>query len=91
VVARPIPENVEVVLRSKTDEYTALVRVDLCAPAEKRLPAEPEEGSVVMVNDVAHQRLGDGHWYSAGEVGRADGLAWWELHMLGDVEVIHHA
>lgn len=76
---------------SKTDQYTAFVRRDLCAPTAKPIPDEPDEGSVAMVNDVAHQRLGDGHWYSAGEVGRADGLTWAQLHMLGDVEVIHHA
>ena len=80
---------------SKTDQYIAFVRRDLCAPTAKPIPDEPGEGSVALLmvtpGPVAYQRLGDGHWYSAGEVGRADGMTWVALQALGDVEVIHHA
>lgn len=81
-------------LFSKTDQYPAFVRRDLCEPREKPIPDEPGEGSVALLmaqpGPVAHQRLGDGHWYSAGEVGRSEGLTWVELNGLGDVEVIYH-
>jgi len=96
VTARVIelhPNTVDlgVELFSKTDQYRAFVRHDLCAPTTKPIPEEPDEGSVALVGAIAHQRLGDGFWYSAGEVGRSHGISWVSLHELGDVEVIHHA
>lgn len=86
VVARPTPENVEVEMFSRTDQYTTLVRRDLCQPAEKPIPDEPANDSVAMVGRDAYQRVGN-LW-----IGIADhsGLTWPELCRLGDVEVIHH-
>lgn len=90
VELHPNQVDVGVALFSKTDQYTAFVRRDLCKHTAKPIPDEPDDGSVALVNLVAHQRFGDGHWYSAGEVGRTEGLTWGQLHMLGDVKVIHH-
>lgn len=78
-------------LFSKTDQYRAFVRADLCTPTAKPIPYEPDEGSVALLAGVAHQRLGDGFWYPAGNVGRDHGISWATLQGLGDVEVIHHA
>lgn len=75
---------------SKTDQYTAFVRRDLCAPTTKPIPEEPGEGSVVLLGGRAWQRLGDDHWYAVA-AGVEAGLTWAELQMGGDVEVIHHA
>ncbi|MET0416036.1 MAG: hypothetical protein ABW022_08450 [Actinoplanes sp.] len=49
---------------SKTDQYTAFVRRDLCSPAEKPIPAEPDEGSAVLVGSFAYQRQ-ERAWYAA--------------------------
>lgn len=82
---------------SKTDQYIAFVRRDLCAPTKKPLPSEPGDGSVALLNGSAYQRLAGGMWYAAGSVATsADGFAtlgrsWAELNVMGDVEVIHHA
>ena len=77
---------------SKTDQYVAFVRWDLCAPTTRPVGPEPDEGSVALLGKgrTAWQRLGDGHWYSAGAVTTSDGVSWGALHTLGDVEVIHH-
>lgn len=72
---------------SKTDQYTAFVRRDLCAPTTKPIPDEPDEGSVALVDGTAYQR-GSGWWRKPME---AYGYDWAELQALGDVEVIHHA
>lgn len=72
---------------SKTDQYTAFVRRDLCAPTAKPVPAEPGEGSVALLYGRAHQRVGD-VWVAANG---ADRLRWETMHDRGDVEVIHHA
>jgi hypothetical protein len=78
---------------SKTDQYTAFVRRDLCAPTAKPIPDEPAEGSVALVGHggTAWQRLGDSHWYSAGAAITGEGMTWAEVNALGNVEVIHHA
>lgn len=45
---------------SKTDQYTAFVRRDLCAPGTKPLAAQPAEGSVALLNGhMAYQRMND--------------------------------
>ncbi len=98
------PNDVDlgVELFSKTDQYPAFVRRDLCEPTEKPIPAEPPIESVALVsspavipNDrmhsVSHQRLGDGLWYAPARDGQASGWTWEALNLLGEVEVIHHA
>lgn len=87
------PNNVDyaVELFSKTDQYKCWVRRDLCQLTDKPIPDQPDEGSVALLDGVAHQRLGDGFWYPAGNVGRDHGISWATLQGLGDVEVIHHA
>jgi hypothetical protein len=75
---------------SKTDQYVAFARRDLCAPTTKPIPDEPGEGSVALLSRRAWQRLGDDHWYAV-DIGVGARLTWAELQMRGDVEVIHHA
>ena len=72
---------------SKTDQYIAFVRRDLCAPTAKPIPEEPAEGSVVLVDGIAYQR--DGEWWRRPM--EAYGFSWAELNDIDDVEVIHHA
>ncbi len=73
---------------SKTDQYTAFVRRDLCAPTSKPIPEEPAEGSVALLNGfTAYQRI-SGVWSSTNGSTR---VRWATLQELGDVEVIHHA
>jgi hypothetical protein len=75
---------------SKTDQYTAFVRRDLCAPTARPVEPEPDKGSVVMADGVAHQRAQDDGsvWYEVGcEVPRT----WDELNQLDEPVVIHHA
>lgn len=74
-------------LFSKTDQYMAYVRRDLCAPTTKPIPDEPEEGSVALVNGRAWQRVGV-TWVSTSGIER---MRWASLQERGDVEVIHHA
>lgn len=89
-VAELHPNGVDlsVELFSKTDQFYAFVRHDLCAPTAKPLPKEPGDRSVVLLNGAAYQRLAGALWFVAGASG---GLGWAELNELGDVEVIHHA
>lgn len=73
---------------SKTDQYTAFVRRDLCAPTTKPIPDEPVEWSVALLNHRrSFQREGD-LWLSADGRNR---VRWETLHDMGHVEVIHHA
>jgi hypothetical protein len=86
VLGRPIPEEVEVELFSKSTQYSDLVRVDLCEPTEKPIRSEPDPGSVALVGGIAYQFRG-GVWRRPGS---KRGVTWVELNGLGDVEVIHH-
>jgi len=73
---------------SKTDQYTAFVRRDLCAPTAKPIPDEPAEGSVALLNGAtAYQRI-SGVWAATNGAPR---VFWETLQELGEVEVIHHA
>lgn len=90
VLGRPIPEDVEIELFSRTDQFPVRVRVDLCEPTAKSIPDEPDEGSVALLDREAWQLVGDGRWYSAITTGDEVGRTWAELQALGDVEVIHH-
>lgn len=85
------PNDVDlgVELFSKTDQYTAFVRSDLCAPTAKPIHEEPGEGSVALAADRAWQRLGDDHWHRVA-AGVQAGLTWAELQAASDVEVIHY-
>jgi len=76
VELHPNDVDLGVELFSKTDQYKAFVRRDLCAPAGRPIEPEPDEGSVALIGKGgnAWQRLGDGHWYSAGAVTTDKGL-----------------
>lgn len=74
-------------LFSKTDQYTAFVRRDLCQPTDKPIPDEPDDESVALVGRDAFQRVGN-LWVG---VASHSGLTWAELNRLDEVEVIHHA
>ena len=81
---------------SKTDQYTAFVRRDLCAPTDKPIGREPARGSVALLArsgtlPMAYQRLYDDRWHCGTEDSADLGLYWDALNRLGDVEVIHHA
>jgi hypothetical protein len=85
VLERPFPETVLVELWSKTDQYQAHVRPDLCVQiVPKPIPDEPAEGAVVMLNAAAYQRVG-GEWFRAGY---SEGYAWEQLHRSGDAAVV---
>ena len=86
------PNDVDLGLElfSKTDQYLGFIRRDLCEPREKPTPDEPGEASVALLDVMAYQRLGDGHWYAAGSTA-IEVYTWVELNRLGDVKVIHHA
>ncbi len=71
---------------SKTDQYTAFVRRDLCAPTAKPIPDEPADDSVALLGRDAYQRVGS-QWLAAGG---SSAMSWRELNQRGDVEVIHH-
>lgn len=75
---------------SKTDQYTAFVRRDLCAHAAKPIPEEPAAGSVALVNGLAYQRAAGGAEWWRTPMDNV-GYSWGELQALGDVEVIHDA
>lgn len=74
-------------LFSKTDQWKAFVRSDLCTPIARPLPPEPDEGSVALVLDRAYQRFGS-VWVGVDSTTR---LRWASLNDLGDVAVVHHA
>jgi hypothetical protein len=74
---------------SKTDQYTAFVRRDLCAPTAKPIPREPAEGSVALLKGRAYQRVDDA-WVAPFGIG-VEVLRWQRMNEQGDVEVIHHA
>jgi hypothetical protein len=61
-----------------------------CAPTDRPIEPEPDEGSVALVKHEAYQRLGDRLWYRASRRAHT-GLTWAQLGALGDIEVIHHA
>lgn len=84
------PNDVDygVELFSKTDQYTAFVRRDLCEPTTKPLEPEPGEGSVALLNGVVAYQRRDDYWVQAGYTG---GYTWSGLNEMGDVQVIHHA
>jgi hypothetical protein len=88
VLERPFPETVLVELFSKTDQYPAHVRPDLCVQiVPKPLPEEPGMGSIAVIDGGVYQRLVDDHWYGAGN---EQGRTWVELNEIGDVKVIDH-
>ena len=93
VELHPNDIDLGVELFSKTDQYKAFVRRDLCRAAGRPIEPEPDEGSVALVGKggTAWQRLGDGHWYSAGAVTTDAGMTWAEVNALGEPAVIHHA
>jgi hypothetical protein len=74
-------------LFSKTDQYTAFVREDLCTPTHKPAPPEPSDGSVALIAGIAYQRKGL-HWIRAGFPG---GYTWKAVNQFGEVRMIHHA
>lgn len=83
------PNHVDLGLElfSKTDQYKAFVRRDLCESTSKPIPDEPDPGSVALLGGIAYQLRG-GVWRRPGS---KRGVTWVELQGLGDVEVIHHA
>jgi hypothetical protein len=87
----PNTVDVGVEVFSKTDQYTAFVRRDLCAPTLKPLREEPGIGSVALLDGEAWQLVDERRWYSATTTGDVEGRTWAQLNALGDVEVIHHA
>lgn len=70
---------------SKTDQYTAFVRRDLCAPGLKPIPEQPGIGAVALLNGRAFQRV-DSVWVALNGTER---LHWETLQGRGDVLVIH--
>lgn len=85
----PNTVDIGVEVFSKTDQYTAFVRRDLCAPTTAPIPDEPAEGSVALLKGRAYQRVDDA-WVSPFGTG-VEILRWRRMHEQGDVEVIHHA
>lgn len=69
---------------SKTDQWSGWVRRDLCDPSERPIPKEPADGTIVVLDGMAYQRLTDA-WYRPG---RPERRTWVELNQEGEPIVI---
>lgn len=87
VELHPNDVDLGVELFSKTDQYVAFVRRDLCKPTGKPIPDEPSVDSVVLVNGEAFQRCLRG-WVG---IGHARSFSWVSLAGgSSNPVVIHH-